>query len=167
MECFLGQLILCSFSRVPDGFVLCDGRQLLIRDNQALFSLLGTTFGGDGVNTFAVPDLRGRAALGAGPNYPLGQKAGQERVSVNAAQLPAHTHPMMATTAADAGTPAGALFAGSGSANAYGPAPSGAPVVLQSDAMLNSGGGQSHENRQPYLVMNWVIATRGIYPPRN
>ncbi len=167
MECYLGQLILCSFSMVPEGFVPCDGRLLSISQNQALFSLLGTTFGGDGATNFAVPDLRGRAALGAGQSYPLGQKAGQESVPVTVSQFPPHTHSMMATTASDPGLPAGAIFAGSGAANAYGPPPGSPLVVLQSDAMLNAGGGQPHENRQPYLVMSWIIATRGIYPPRN
>lgn len=167
MECFLGQIVSCGFGRVPDGFVPCDGRLLAIRDNQALYSLLGTTFGGDGVNTFAVPDLRGRAALGAGLSYPLGQKAGQERVALTMSACPSHAHPLMATTASDGGPAAGAIFAGSGSSNAYGPAPSGSPVTMQGDAMGSAGGGQAHENRQPYLVLNWIIATRGIWPSRD
>ncbi len=167
MDFYLGQLILCGFNVVPRGCVPCDGRLLSISQNQALYTLLGITFGGDGVTNFAVPDLRGRAALGAGQSYPLGQKAGQERVPVTVSQFPPHTHTMMATTASDAGTPAGAVFAGSGAANAYGPPPASPLVVMQAEAIANAGGGQGHENRQPYLVMNWVIATQGIYPPRN
>lgn len=167
MECYLGQLVLCSFSVVPEGFLPCDGRLLSISQNQALYSLLGTTFGGDGVANFAIPDLRGRAALGAGSSFPLGQKAGQEREPVTISQFPPHTHPITATTSSDAGAPAGAIFAGSGAANAYGPAPSSPLVMMQSDALVNAGGGQRHENRQPYLVMSWIIAIRGIYPTRN
>jgi microcystin-dependent protein len=167
MDFYLGQLILCGFNVVPRGCVPCDGRLLSISNNQALYSLLGTTFGGDGISNFAVPDLRGRAALGAGQSYPLGQKAGQELEPVTISQFPPHTHSMMATTASDIGQPAGAVFAGSGAANAYGPPPASTVVMMQSDAMLNAGGGQRHENRQPYLVMNWVIATQGIYPSRN
>jgi len=160
---FLGEIRLVAFSFAPKGWALCDGRLLPINQNQALFALLGTYYGGDGRTTFALPDLRGRVPVGAeGSSYPIGSTGGEESVKLAVGQLPSHAHPVRANSGA-AGTkdPVGAV-----------PAKGGAYAATQnakmSTAMLGkTGGGQAHENRQPFLSLNYVIALTGIFPSQN
>ncbi len=174
MEPFLGQISLFAFDYVPQGWAPCDGRLLQITQYQALYALLGIRFGGNGTTTFGLPDLRGRAALGAdqlsGPGaHPIGQVGGQEAVQLTAYQIPTHVHALCGTTAAaDAQRPADALLATTAAsdpniyANPAGPLPKFAPTALGP-----SGSNAGHENRQPFLAMTWAIALVGIWPPRN
>lgn len=167
---FLGELKLIGFTFAPKGWVFCNGQLLPIAQNQALFSLLGTTYGGDGRVTFALPDLRGRAPLhyGGSEAIALGQRAGATAVTLSAAQLPAHTHALTATSdLANASVPGGAVPAAKprGGMNRY--APVGSDTVMGPSALEPAGGSQPHNNLQPSLVMNWVIALVGIFPSRN
>jgi microcystin-dependent protein len=163
---YLAQLMLVSFSFAPKGFATCNGQVLPINQNQALFSLLGTTFGGNGVTTFNLPNLQGRTPVGFNGGFALGQVGGEEIHTLTAAEVPAHTHQLQGVSgAANSANPAGNLFAASpGSNTPY--SPSGA-VAMKAGSLSNYGGSQPHENHQPYLVMNWVIALQGIFPSRN
>jgi microcystin-dependent protein len=164
---FLGEIRLVAFDFAPKGWAACDGRLLPINQNQALFALLGTQYGGDGKTTFALPDLRGRVPVGAGQgaglsNYPIGSTGGDESVKLAVGQLPPHAHPVRASSgAATTKDPAGAFPAKGG---AY----AAAQNAKMNTAMLGkSGGGQPHENRQPYVALNYIIALQGIFPSQN
>ncbi|MFG6430834.1 phage tail protein [Roseateles sp. LYH14W] len=166
---FLGELKLVSFGFAPRRWAFCHGQLLPINQNQALFSLLGTSFGGDGRVNFALPDLRGRAPLHAGLSTTLGERGGQEAVTLSAGELPAHTHTLAATNdLANASVPGGAVPAAKprGGINRYAPAGGGA-AVMGSSSLAPAGGNQPHSNMQPYLAMNWVIALQGIFPSRD
>ena len=165
---FLGELKLLSFGFPPKGWALCNGQILPINQNQALFSLLGTTHGGDGRTTFALPDLRGRTPLHVGGGVNLGDKTGQEGVTLTAGQLPAHTHSLTATNdLANASVPGGAVPAAKprGGINRY--APAGNDALMGPTSLASVGGSQPHPNMQPFTVLNWVIALQGIFPSRN
>lgn len=181
MDPFLGQIILFAGNFAPRGWGFCEGQLLAISQYQALFSILGTTYGGDGRTTFALPDLRGRAAVhhGSGPGlstYALGQRTGQENVTLTAAQLPAHTHPaqMMAgtgdgsTNTADGNALAHAGRGGADTPNIYN---SNAPTIpMHTDTVSvgnNTGGGQAINNIQPVLALNYIIALQGTFPSRS
>lgn len=168
-EAFIGQLLLVPYNFAPQGWAMCNGQLLSIAQNTALFSLLGTTYGGDGQTTFALPDLRGRVPLssGQGPglsNYTLGEAGGAESITLTAAQMPQHTH----SANANAGdptdtTPTNHVPAG-GSTGSYNAA---ANTVMSAGMIGPAGGSQPHENRQPYLTLNWIIALEGIFPSRS
>lgn len=165
---FLGELKLMSFGFAPKGWALCHGQLLPIAQNQALFALLGTNFGGNGQTTFALPDLRGRSPMHNGAALPLGEKAGQEAVTLLPSQMPAHSHSLTATNdLANASVPGGAVPAakGRGGMSRYGPA--GGATPMGPGALASTGGSQPHDNMQPFLVLNWVIALQGIFPSRN
>jgi microcystin-dependent protein len=169
MEPFLGELRLMSFSFPPKGWALCNGQTLLIAQNQALFALLGTTYGGNGQTTFRLPDLRGRSALHWNGSLPLGVTGGQEAVTLSAAQMPAHTHTLIATSdLATASVPGGAVPAtkGRGGINRYAPA-GASDTVMDSSALAMNAGGQPHPNMQPFAVLSWAIALQGIFPSRD
>ena len=166
MEPFLGEIRLVAFSFAPRGWAFCAGQLLPINQNQALFSLLGTSYGGDGRTTFALPDLRGRVPIGAGQGtagstYELGSSGGQETVKLKASQLPAHSHQVRASSGGStAKNPSDRVPAAGG---AY----AATPNAKMNAAMIgNSGGGQAHDNRQPYLGLNYIIALQGIFPSR-
>jgi microcystin-dependent protein len=177
MEPFLGQVCLFSFSIIPRGWAPCNGQLMAIAQNTALFALIGTTYGGDGITTFALPDLRGRAALNAGHGPGLssrimGEASGTENVTLISTQMPAHNHPMMVSaTPATSNTPNGNVLAvsngsvpsleASASVNTYGTQING---MANPQTIGLSGGSQPHYNMQPYLVMNYCIATSGIFP---
>jgi microcystin-dependent protein len=168
MEPFLGQIQLFGFGWAPQGWATCDGQLLSISSNTALFSLLGTTYGGDGRTTFALPDLRGRVPLhqGQGPGlsgYDLGEVLGVESVTLNSNQMPQHTHGIQGAATAASKSPSGAVPGFTDAGTSYGP-PDG--TQMANNMCQPSGQGQGHENRQPGLVMNWCIATEGIYPSR-
>lgn len=169
---FLGEIKLLPYNWAPKYWTLCAGQLLPINTNQALFSLLGTTYGGDGVNTFALPDLRGRIPVHPNVSAGLhqGSKAGAENVTLVPNNLPVHNHLVMASSTAGDTT----LFAGNniaaaknaaGEVNLYGSAAS--LQALDPATVSSTGGNQTHENCQPSLVMNYCIATQGIYPSRN
>jgi microcystin-dependent protein len=166
-EPFLGEIRLMSFQFPPKGWALCNGQLLPINQNQALFALLGTTYGGNGQTTFALPDLRDRVPVHTGAGISLGQRSGEATHTVSLAELPAHTHPMagFSTAATTSRTGSTAVPAASQGAAAYG-AP-GDLVAFAGNAITTVGGGQPHENRQPYLVMSFCIALQGIFPSQN
>jgi microcystin-dependent protein len=174
-EPYLGEIRLVSFNYAPKNYAFCNGQLLPIAQNQALFSLLGTTFGGNGQTTFALPDLRSRVPVGAGAlpagsTYQQGTMGGSESVTLTRGQLPTHAHPFTATLktadSADESAPGGQFPAKDGNTQyASGPPNTsmGAPIKDNS-AMV--GGNQPHENRPPVLAMNYVIALSGVWPSR-
>lgn len=175
MDAFLGELRTFGFGFIPKGWATCNGQLLAINSNQALFSLLGTTYGGNGQTTFGLPDLRGRVAIGfgtlaSGPNYTQGQVAGSERVSLTVAQLPAHTHLAFgSTTPVSTGNPGSGVMLGTfpGTQSNYAATAIAGTTALNAAAVANVGSGQTHENRQPLLTLNVCIATQGIFPSRS
>ena len=171
METFIGQIILVGFNFAPRGFATCDGQLLSIAQNTALFSLLGTTYGGNGQTTFGLPDLRGRVPMhqGQGPGLSsrvLGEVSGSETTTLLATNLPTHTHSLNAySETGNVGSPAGALLANSGSFDTeY--RTSGTVVQMGGGAIGNAGGSQPFNNMQPFLAINFVIALEGIFPSR-
>lgn len=172
-DAYVGQISLLAFKFAPKGWAQCNGQLMQIEQNQALFALIGAAFGGNAVSTFALPDLRGRVPVGYGVSGPvgtvaLGEIGGSETVTVQTPQLPGHTHTLAASTqVATRRVPAGRLLAADTSTNAEYYAPPGQTTVLSPDSIGLFGGGQAHENRQPYLTINYCIALVGIYPSRN
>ena len=162
---FVGQLMLFAFGYAPVGWAPCDGRTLPIQGNEALYSLIGNLFGGDGVTQFKLPNLAGSTPIMAsGTAYPLGAAGGEATHTLTIAEVPAHTHTLRATGAgANTPAPTGDLLA-TPSFNAYVTSAANPPNTMQSGTLQPSGGGQAHENRTPYLVMNWCIALTGYYP---
>ncbi len=167
-EPFIAEIIMFAGNFAPRGWAICQGQILSIAQNTALFSLLGTTYGGNGQTTFALPDLRGRTPIGTGQgpglsNIQLGEVSGAESVTLTQAQLPSHNHLAAVTQAASTGSrPSGTFPAGGG---AYGAASDGStfnPAFIQS-----AGGNQPFGIRSPYLGMNYIIALEGIFPSRN
>ena len=158
-EPFLAELRLMSFNFPPKGWAMCNGQLLPINQNQGLFSLLGTTYGGDGRVNFALPDLRGRVPMHNGSGFLQGDKAGAESHTVTVPELPAHTHAVNGSTAAGnaAGPQTLAQFS-----NGYTTPANLTP--LHPATLTNVGGGQPHTNIQPYLALNWCIALQGIFP---
>ena len=166
-EPFIGEIRMVGFNFAPRSWAFCDGQILSISQNTALFSLLGTTYGGDGRTTFALPDLRGRVPLhpGNGPglsSYTLGQKSGVETVNLTQNQIPAHSHfPLCSSDDPNSGSPTSGYSAAVGT-----------PIYSTSQngnmgATSSVGGSQAHENRQPYLAINFCIALQGLFPSRS
>lgn len=165
-DAYLGEIRMFSGSYAPQDWALCDGSVISIAQNQALYALLGNTYGGDGVNTFALPDLRGRAPMHQSPTYPLGQKAGVESVTLTTASLAAHTHSAMAQTGAgSSSSPANAVWAGNSDFDVF--AATAPDTSFNPGAITPAGGGQAHDNMMPFLAVNFIIATAGIYPQSN
>jgi microcystin-dependent protein len=162
---FLAEIRLMSFVFPPKGWALCDGQLLPINQNQALFSLLGTTYGGDGRVNFGLPDLRARMPLHTSTGHVLGQRAGEAGHTVTPTEMPAHTHPLSASTVASGGVPAPAgRFLGA--ANDVYTAPTNL-TSLSPQSVSAVGGSQPHENRQPFLALSFCIALVGIFPSQN
>ena len=178
---FMGQIEIFSFNFAPKGWAMCNGQLLPINQNQALFSLLGTMYGGDGRVNFALPDLRSRIPISMGPQNTIGTRAGAETVTINQSTMPAHNHALNA----DSTTPAGSNKSTPGSAGSsvlgnaagtitptgsftvtlYSP---GSPNATLNPAVIgNTGGSQAHSNIQPYLCLNFCIALQGIFPSQN
>lgn len=171
-EPFLGQITIVGFNFAPRGWALCDGQLLPIAQNTALFSLLGTTFGGDGRTTFALPDLRSRVPLqpGSGPGLPFytwGEKGGAEEVTLSLAQLPNHGHPVYAHNGpGDTFTPENTTWANDATQSIPTYSTTTPNQMMSSNAIGTTGGSQPHTNIQPYLAMYYCIAMQGIYPSR-
>jgi microcystin-dependent protein len=179
-ECYLGEIALFSYERIPSGWLPCDGRLLNAKDYTALFSLLGARFGGDGRTNFRLPDLRGRSPLGQGRTdtgytYTVGSYGGAETVVLNSGNLPSHTHKVVAdATNGASALPGQNYFAqvvtsakNTDPQNLYAPPPSTSTVKtvpLNPATVSTVGAGQGHENMQPYLAMSYCIATTGFYP---
>lgn len=167
-EPFLGQITMVAFDFAPRGWAFCDGQLLSIAQNTALFSLFGTTYGGDGRTSFGLPDLRGRVAIHRSNNYSQGAKGGVESVTLQASQLPAHNHALEAQPNQGTATPPSSNMV-----------PAAGPPVLKvwsnasPDNSMNgatismTGGGQSHTNMQPFAAVRFIVALVGVYPSRN
>jgi len=169
-EPFLAEVRIVGFNFAPRGWAFCDGQILPINQNQSLYSLLGTTYGGDGRTSFALPDLRGRVPIHVGRSdggdaHSLGQKSGEETHTLNANEMPQHTHSEVASSvSANQPTPGGHVLATT-TDNIYGP--KSGSSTLNTGSILNVGGGQAHDNMQPYLALNFCIALQGLFPSRN
>jgi len=166
-EPFLSEIRVMSFGFAPKGWALCDGQLLPINQNQALFSLLGTTYGGDGRVNFALPDLRGRVPIHTGNGHTLGERGGEQAHTLSINELPAHTHAASASPQSDStnvAIPAGNFLA-SPLAQTYGSAAS--LDAMSPGTLANTGGSQAHLNMQPFLVLNFSIALQGIFPSPN
>jgi microcystin-dependent protein len=162
-EPFLGEIKIISWNFPPKGWAFCNGQLLPINQNQALFSILGTTYGGDGRTTFALPNLQGRSPVHVGDGIVLGERAGETAHTLNISELPAHNHvPVGNPGTPTAGTAAGNLWASL--ANAYSQTSS---TSMNPASILPTGGSQPHENMSPYLVLNFIIALQGIFPSQN
>ena len=164
-EPFLSEIRIMSFGFPPKGWALCDGQLLPINQNQALFSLLGTTYGGDGRVNFALPDLRGRAPVHVG-SHTQGERGGAEQHTLIAAEMPTHAHDLMASsTDGDSAVAQGHVLARRRD-QPYLPPPASLQA-MRTGTVANVGGGQAHTNLQPYLVLNFCVALQGIFPSRN
>jgi microcystin-dependent protein len=167
---FLGEIRMVGFGFAPSGWASCNGQSMPINQNQALFSVLGTTFGGNGVTTFNLPDLRGRVPIEAGtqgntPTYTWGGSGGEEQHTLATAEMPGHTHRAVASSAPAASPTPSANYWATGSQQLYVGSPLNTP--LAPTAIANSGSNQPHENRSPYTVINFIIALKGIFPTRS
>ncbi len=167
---FLGEIRMFGFNFAPTGWASCNGQILSIAQNTALFALIGTYYGGDGVQTFALPDLQSRVAINQGQAsglspYVIGETGGVETITLTQAEMPEHTHAVDANgSPGTSDRPAGNVPART-KASAYGGAPDG--TTMNAGMIGNAGGNEPHENRQPYLVVNFCIALQGIFPSRN
>ena len=166
-EPFLSEIRIMSFVFAPQGWALCNGQLLPINQNQPLFSLLGTTFGGDGRVNFALPDLRGRTPIHVGSGHTLGERGGEQAHTLSIAELPTHVHTLNATTAGStANTPAaGLVLSKSVGADLYGAVSN--LIAMSPNAVTNTGGSQAHLNMQPFLTLSFCIALQGIFPSPN
>ncbi len=168
-EPFLAEIRIVGFNFAPRGWAYCDGQILPINQNQSLYSLLGTTYGGDGRTSFALPDLRSRTPIHRGDGHSLGQKGGAETVTLTAAEIAAHTHAAKASsTPGDQINPTGRVLAQVTAPDlAYEDPAAATSTALRSGTVANAGGGQGHNNMQPYLALGFVIALQGLFPSRN
>jgi microcystin-dependent protein len=161
---FIGEIKIISWNYAPQGWAFCNGQFLPINQNQALFSLLGTTYGGNGQTTFALPDLRGRVPIHNGDGFTLGQAGGEQAHTVTISELPQHVHTARANnTAPNASSPQNDFWSAPG-AEIYANAPDS---VMRVGTVGNVGGSQPHVNMSPYLVLNFIIALQGIFPSQN
>lgn len=170
MEPYVGEIRMFAGNYAPRGWLLCDGSLLSISDNQVLYTLLGTTYGGDGQTSFALPDLRGRVPVGQGTSrlgttYVMGQQAGSETVSLTINQLPSHSHTPLASSSATTTSPEGAVW-GTGDTVEY-VAMGTSNVSMNPGSVSGVGGGQPHNNMMPFLPIGFIIATEGIFPSQS
>ncbi len=172
MEPFIGEIRLVGFTFAPQGWAFCNGQLLSVNQNSALFSLLGVTYGGDGITTFALPDLQGRVPLHFGSGTGLsrrsqGEVGGEERVTLTAAQMPSHSHAAYCHgEAGDSNSPVNRFWskdAGSQSGTYH----SAGGAAMNPGALNSAGGSQPHDNMPPFLALNFIIAVEGIYPSRS
>ena len=166
-DAFLSEIRLMSFNFAPKGWAFCNGQTLPINQNQALFSLLGTTYGGNGQTTFKLPDLTGRVPLHFGAGHTLGEASGEQAHTLTIAELPTHTHVVNAASSATGGfaSPSGRFLGGAN--NAYASPVAGSLTALRPDAVANAGSSQAHVNMQPFLTLNFCIALIGVFPSAN
>ncbi|MCB1587483.1 MAG: phage tail protein [Xanthomonadales bacterium] len=165
-EPFLAEVRIVGFNFAPRGWAFCDGQILPINQNQSLYSLLGTTYGGDGRTTFALPDLRGRTPMHRGTGHQLGQKSGEETHTLSVNEIPQHTHVAMASSSnATVRDPSGHVLGAA--LNLYAAATPGTLTSVRAGTITNTGGSQAHDNMQPYLALNFCIALQGLFPSRN
>ncbi|HEY5223916.1 MAG TPA: tail fiber protein [Microbacteriaceae bacterium] len=160
---YLGEIRMVSFGFPPKGWAACNGQLLPINQNQALFAILGTTYGGNGITSFALPNLQSQGAMHVGGGYPLGQAGGEATHALTAAEMPAHTHSALAAASATATSPSGAVWAAPGKM-AFG---TSVNASMSPNALGTAGQSAPHQNMPPYLALNFVIALQGIFPSRN
>ena len=164
-EPFLAEIRLMSFDFAPKGWALCNGQLLPINQNQPLFALLGTTFGGNGQTNFALPDFRGRTPIHVGSGHTLGEKAGEQAHTLSIAELPTHTHVMNGTTVnGGLGVPFNNIW-GLSQTPVYSPPAN--LTTINPGSVTNTGGSQAHLNMQPFLTLSFCIALQGIFPSPN
>ena len=164
-EPFLSEIRIMSFNFAPKGWALCNGQLLPINQNQALFALLGTTYGGNGQTTFALPNLRGQVPIHMGSGHSLGERGGSTAVTINMQTMPTHIHPLMASgNPAATNNPPGQVFA---SSNVFVYRAPSSLTPIEPSTVSSVGGSQPHNNMQPYLVLNFCIALQGIFPSQN
>jgi microcystin-dependent protein len=166
-EPFLGEIKIISWDFPPKGWSFCNGQLLPINQNQALFSILGTTYGGDGRQTFALPNLQGRVPVHVGNGIFLGEVTGETTHTLNISELPAHNHPIDAASDNASVNLASANFLATTPGNIYADPTSVPTTPLHAQTVPAVGGSQPHENMSPYLVLNFIIALQGIFPSRN
>jgi microcystin-dependent protein len=172
MDPFVAEIRIFPFNFAPKGWAWCDGQLMPLSQNTALFSLLGTTYGGDGKSNFALPNLQGNAPMhpGQGPGlslHDLGESGGSETVTLLESEIPAHSHALTAqTTTATKSTPAGNSIARLSGVTPYLPPAGAALVSMAAEAVMTAGGNMPHNNMQPYLTFYFCIALQGVYPPR-
>jgi len=165
---FLGEIRVFSFNFAPRGWAMCRGQLLPISQNQALFALLGTQFGGNGQVNFALPNMRSRVSVGSGQQAFVGQQLGSPTHTLTTSEMPAHTHALIGTSARVAATsPVGNVFAANPALASQGTYGNVADAQAHPEMIASAGGSQPHENRQPYLAMNPCIALQGIFPSRD
>lgn len=164
-EPFLGEIRLAGFNFAPKGWALCNGQLLPISQNMALYTILGTTYGGDGATTFALPDLRGRVPIHFGGGRNLGERSGEEGHTLSIAEMPLHFHQLNgSSTPANSAIPSGKVPA-RGASNFYGQF--GTPTPMGAGSVRPAGGSQTHENMAPFLTLSFIIALQGLFPSRN
>jgi microcystin-dependent protein len=162
---YVGEIRMFGGNFAPLGWLFCDGSIIPISENETLFQLIGTTYGGDGQNTFGLPDLRGRLPVHAGSGFTLGENGGVEEVTLTTATIPIHSHGMLASTAIPAGSSPKGSVTGQAAAKLY---RAGSPTVtLNPQSLLQAGGNQPHSNMQPYLCVNFIISQYGIFPSQS
>lgn len=160
---FVGEIRMFAGNFAPVGWAFCQGQLLPISENDVLFNLIGTTYGGDGQNTFALPNLASRIPVHVGPGFALGQAAGAESVTLTTSQIPAHSHvPASTDTVGNQASPAGGVWAALGSGTIYTDPP--ANTAMAASALNPSGGSQPHDNMVPFLCVNFIISLFGIFP---
>jgi microcystin-dependent protein len=162
VDAYLGEIRLFAGNFPPVGWAFCDGQQLKITQNNALYYLIGTTYGGDGINNFNLPDLRGRVPVHQGGNRVVGEIAGSEQVTLSPSQMAAHSHGVVTSATGGSDSPAGNSW-GPASANVYAN-PSTQPIVMSPSGISNSGGTSPHDNMIPFLAVSYIIALEGMYP---
>jgi microcystin-dependent protein len=162
---FLGEVKIIAWNFPPKGWAFCNGQLMPINQNQALFALFGTNYGGNGQTTFGLPDFRGRVAMHMGAGFILGEHAGEESHTLTMSEMPAHTHNLMASAVAGNTQSPANNFMARDQNNVYGTTSN--LTTLKPSSVTNVGGSQAHSNMQPYLTVNFVVALIGVFPSRN
>lgn len=161
---YVGEIRIFAGNFAPAGWMFCEGQLLPISEYETLFNLIGTTYGGDGESTFALPDMRGRIPLHQGGGFILAETGGAEQITLTVTQIPAHSHPVLASTQpATTAVPRGAVFA-EGDVDLYNDEAGAPATALHATAIASTGGSQPHTNVQPYLCVNYIISLFGIFP---
>lgn len=165
---YVGEVRMFAGNFAPAGWMFCEGQLLPISENETLFQLIGTTYGGDGQFTFAIPDLRGRIPIHQGNGFILAETGGAEEITLTASQIPAHNHTILGSNASGSGTsPSGSVLARNASVEGYTNDTSGGLSALNAGAIVPTGGSQPHTNMAPYLCVSFIISLFGIFPSPN
>lgn len=165
---YVGEIRMFAGNFPPSGWMFCEGQLMPISENETMFALIGTTYGGDGEETFALPDLRGRLPIHQGNGFILAETGGAEEITLTSAQIPAHSHPFLGNDSSGGSTsPVGSVLARNASVDAYTNDTSVGLMALNAGSILPTGGSQPHTNFQPYLCLNFIISLFGVFPAQN